>query len=283
MSEAGRHLLDNSQRSQVLLSDGRTAELRVMQRWDRHDVLSLFRRLPNRVRPMLPDTNDEAAIDRWISDLETGQLTAVIARATGRAVAYAGIRRRDLPWTAHAGDLVLVVAEEWSPVELAGHLWRELMGVPQLAEMRKLEARVPHDAEPERAILRQLGFRVEGVLTDHIVDEAGRTHDLIVAGRPMERSFVVTSPPRDVVQETARVAAATSNAARTRARCPKPYAVATAHGTAHVCALLPEYWGQRYGIVLANGLAIDVNVYAGATLAESDSAFVSAYNLATVP
>jgi hypothetical protein len=79
MSEAGHHVLDKSQRSQVLLSDGRTAELRVMQRWDRHDVLSLFRRLPNRVRPMLPDTNDEAAIDRWISDLETAHLTAVIA------------------------------------------------------------------------------------------------------------------------------------------------------------------------------------------------------------
>jgi L-amino acid N-acyltransferase YncA len=262
----------NGERRDCLsLLDGRGVELASMRRWDRHAVLSFFRRLPPGLRALLPDANDDAEVDRWASDLDAGRLAAIIAWADGRVVAYVAVRQRDAPWRAHVGETVLAVANDWATTEMAGHLWRALMSAPLVGEMRKLEASLPHDAMRERALLASIGFRTEGVLTDHVIDAAGNTHDLLLAALPVARSFVLAPTPDAAIadgpseQGVPEVAIFAQRDPRDAALMPVPVAAPSAARESSDAA--PGRARRRVGAVVIAGAALILAATAATTIA----------------
>lgn len=190
MSDASPSPLDTSIRYSAQLLDGRTIELRRMQRWDRHEVLVLLRAIDAHARLLLPDVDDAHGIDRWIADVESGRVSVVLASAGTRIVACASMRRIAVPWMHHIGEVSIAFSSGWASVELAEVLWRELMASVTPLGLRKLVAMMPHGQAEERAIAEHLGFSVEARLADQLIDGSGQVHDLLIMTRQVRAAVV---------------------------------------------------------------------------------------------
>ena len=165
----------------VTLEDGTVIELRAMKRWDRFAVLAFLHVV--RIRDLITlsfDPANEAAADRWITELESGRAVNLLAYKDGHIVAYAGLRRGDAPWTEGLAEFSLITLRDGSADELAGLLCSEAVALATALGLRKLVARVLPDGESVRTALTELGFKPEALLADHVIDDRDRTYDLLI-------------------------------------------------------------------------------------------------------
>jgi hypothetical protein len=123
----------------------------------------------------------------------------MLVSAGDRIVGCLSVRRTAVPWTDHSREVSIAIAPGWPSIELAEHLWRALMAAVAPLQLRKLVALIMLEQAGERAALEHLGFFVEGLLADQVIDPAGRTYDLLIMAHPLPQSFVLRPEDRPAV------------------------------------------------------------------------------------
>jgi len=102
-----------------------------------------------------------------------------VAVADGAIVGYSAVRR--LPgWSNHVADIALLVSESWRRAGLGTALARAIFAAAQDLEVAKVIVEMIEEQVGGRAIFERLGFRVEGTLSQHVLDRRGRRHNLLV-------------------------------------------------------------------------------------------------------
>lgn len=138
-----------------------------------HDLLFLGR-----------DLRQPRVIDAWVAAIGEGWIDSLIAEDTSGAgatcVGTAALVRDPLGWSAHVGEVRLLV----SPAKRGAGLGRDLLeGIYAIATERgiaKLTAQMTPDQLGSVMLFESLGFRAEALLKHHVRDRAGTPHDLTI-------------------------------------------------------------------------------------------------------
>jgi RimJ/RimL family protein N-acetyltransferase len=145
-----------------------------------HDLLFLGR-----------DLRHPRVIAAWIDAIQEGWIDSLVAEDPsvegGQFVGTAALVRDPLGWSAHVGEVRLLVA----PSKRGAGLGRDLLeGIYSIALERKVEkltAQMTPDQIGSVMLFESLGFRAEALLKDHVRNRAGQPYDLAILSHDVAR------------------------------------------------------------------------------------------------
>ena len=126
------------------------------------------------------DVTDRDVIESWAQDVAADQSFTLLAERDGTVVGEASIHRSRLPWTAHVGELRVVVDGTYRSLGLGTALVQAIFLEALGRGVEKIIAEMTPEQQGAITILQKLGFRVEGLLRGHVRDRRGHKHDVIV-------------------------------------------------------------------------------------------------------
>ena len=164
----------------TMLGDKRVT-LRLMEARDRDALLAFARSLPSDDLLFLSiDITEPEAVDGWIREIKAGRVVTVLAESDGRFIGHGTLTINNLTWTRHLGEIQLLISPDFRGLGLGNLLADEVNSIARAKELQKVVARMASEQKGARQVFERLGFTVEALLADYVIDRRGRTHDLIV-------------------------------------------------------------------------------------------------------
>jgi L-amino acid N-acyltransferase YncA len=171
----------------ITLPNGAGITLRLMQPGDVTDILAFARSLPQDDLLFLrTDITEAASVEEWLRNVELGATITVIAEANKEIVGYASLHSDQARWTRRVGEIRLQVGATHRGVGLGRHLAAQIFRIGQLRGLKKMAAMMTPDQAGARAAFEKLGFQVEALLQDWVVDRNGRPRDLLIMSHDLE-------------------------------------------------------------------------------------------------
>ncbi|MEE2777239.1 MAG: GNAT family N-acetyltransferase [Acidobacteriota bacterium] len=162
-------------------SGDRELELRQMKRGDLEPMVSFATSLPQEdLLFLMTDIRRPEVVEGWIDSIEAGSRFTVVAEESGRLAGYGSLFRNDILWTRHLAEIRIIVSPEHRGCGLGGVLANEILEVARDVGLKKIVARMPRDQVGARTVFRKLGFDLESMLADWVIDLEGKTHDLVI-------------------------------------------------------------------------------------------------------
>ena len=172
---------------ELKLSDGRRVSLRLMEAADKQRVLNFARSLPpDDLLFLRTDITEPALIDEWIGNLEKGTTMTVLADVDGELAGYASLHLEQARWTRRVGEIRVQVAVAYRGVSLGRQLTAQIFRLGQIRGLKKMAAMMTPDQAGARAAFEKIGFSVEALLQDWVVDRKGRPRDLLIMSHDLE-------------------------------------------------------------------------------------------------
>jgi L-amino acid N-acyltransferase YncA len=139
-----------------------------------HDLLFLGR-----------DLRQPRVIAAWLTAIEDGWIDGLVALEDDMLVGTAALVRDPLGWSAHVGEIRLLVAADRRGAGLGRDLLEGIMRVATNRALSKLTAAMTADQAGAIALFQALGFETEARLRAHVRDGSGRAHDLVFLARAL--------------------------------------------------------------------------------------------------
>ncbi|WP_447748140.1 N-acetyltransferase family protein [Pseudomonas nicosulfuronedens] len=158
--------------------NGSSVEFRLMTADDAAALTGFIGQLP--VHDLLfvrRDISHPKVIAAWLSSLGE-QVTSLVAYAGDQLVGCSAVVVDSWSWSAHVGDLRILVAPEWRGVGLGGVLIHESINLAVSQGLEKLTVQMTVDQSAAITAFEALGFQPESVLRNHVRDHEGHTYDL---------------------------------------------------------------------------------------------------------
>ncbi len=147
----------------------RAAMLAFAEELPEHDLLFLGR-----------DLRHPRVIDAWQEAIEEGWIDSLLAEDAGRIVGSAALVRDPLGWSAHVGEVRLLVSGDRRGAGLGRDLLEGIFAIAAERGLAKLTAQMTPDQAGSVTLFESLGFRAEALLKDQVRDRAGTAHDLAI-------------------------------------------------------------------------------------------------------
>ncbi|QNQ11651.1 GNAT family N-acetyltransferase [Sphingomonas alpina] len=154
----------------------RDAMLAFAETLPEHDLLFLGR-----------DLKHPRVVEAWISAIEEGWIDSLVAEDNGKFVGTAALVRDPLGWSAHVGEIRLLVSPGKRGAGLGRDLLEAIYSVAMERGLEKLTAQMTPDQIGSVMLFESLGFRAEALLRDHVRDRAGKPHDLAILSHDIAR------------------------------------------------------------------------------------------------
>jgi L-amino acid N-acyltransferase YncA len=171
----------------VTLRDSRSVTLRPLEEGDRATMVAFGQSLPEDDRLYLElDFHNPNTIARLVNAAAAENWRQVVAVSDGAIVGYSNVRL--LPgWKSHVGDSHLVISEGWRRSGLGTALAQTILEAARDLGVSKVIAEMIEEQGSGRAIFERLGFRNEGVLANHVRDQHGGRHNMVILGYELDR------------------------------------------------------------------------------------------------
>ncbi len=155
--------------------------LRLMRPGDRDQILSFARGLPpNDLLFLRLDITQPEAVDEWVANLEAGRTHTLLAEVDGEMAGYASVHRNDALWTRHMGEIRVLVSSDFRQLGLGRRLVNEIFLIGKALGLKKLTVKMTPDQKGARATFERLGFQLEALLADYVVDHEGKPRDMLI-------------------------------------------------------------------------------------------------------
>jgi RimJ/RimL family protein N-acetyltransferase len=145
-----------------------------------HDLLFLGR-----------DLRHPRVIAAWQDAIAEGWIDSLLAIDTnddgGTIVGSAALVRDPLGWSAHVGEVRLLVSSDRRGAGLGRDLLEGIFAIAAERGLDKLTAQMTTDQDGSIALFESLGFRAEALLKDHVRDRAGNMFDLALLSQDVAR------------------------------------------------------------------------------------------------
>ncbi|WP_260598799.1 GNAT family N-acetyltransferase [Sphingomonas endolithica] len=161
--------IDMSYRIRRFRPADRDAMLAFAESLPEHDLLFLGR-----------DLRHPRVIDAWQVAIEEGWIDSLVAEDDGEFVGTAALVRDPLGWSAHVGEIRLLVAPTKRGAGLGRDLLEAILAVAPERGVEKLTAQMTPDQIGSVMLFESLGFRAEALLKNHVRDRDGKPHDLAI-------------------------------------------------------------------------------------------------------
>ncbi|MHB8375676.1 MAG: GNAT family N-acetyltransferase [Dehalococcoidia bacterium] len=163
------------------LKGGKTFSLRLMDRTMRDAVLAFARALPKGdILFLRMDVTEPRNVDVWIDNIVASRTITVTAWDGDALAGYASLHHNEVLWTRHVGEIRTIVGHDYRGIGLGARLVEEIFEVAKQLGLKKITAQMTSDQKGARATFERAGFRPEALLTDHVIDTEGRTHDMLI-------------------------------------------------------------------------------------------------------
>jgi L-amino acid N-acyltransferase YncA len=134
-----------------------------------HDLLFLGR-----------DLKHPRVIAAWLGAIAEGWIDSLIAEDDGVIVGTAALVQDPLGWSAHVGEVRLLVSAGRRGGGVGRDLLEAMLRVASERGLAKLTAAMTPDQAGAIALFESLGFRGEALLRDQVRDRSGNPHDLAI-------------------------------------------------------------------------------------------------------
>lgn len=126
------------------------------------------------------DLREPKVLEAWKRDIDAGNIFSVQATMDGKILGTTAVMLDKQSWSAHVGELRILVAPEARETGLGRILIQEsfLMGLD--LRLEKLTARMMLDQAGAINVFEEMGFKKEAMLLDHVKDSDGKKHDLLM-------------------------------------------------------------------------------------------------------
>ena len=172
---------------QLKLRDGRSAAIRVMESSDLDRIIDFARNLPSDDLLFLrTDITDRNVVQQWVDNIKHGNTITLLAEVDGELAAYASVHLDQARWTRRVGEIRVQVGASYRGVGLGRALATEVFQLGQTRGIKKMAAMMTPDQAGARAAFERLGFQVEALLQDWVVDRNGRPRDLLLMSHDVE-------------------------------------------------------------------------------------------------
>lgn len=157
--------------------------IRLPREEDLDALMAFFARVPEGERAFFKEpVLDRETVRRWLTE-DRGRRGLVVDGA--QVVGYVAVVR--LPgWSDHVGEVRLVVDPEHRGHGLGRSLARWALAQALDCGLSKLYVEVVAEQEGAVAMFSALGFTAEGLLRDHVRDQAGNLRDLVLLAHPVD-------------------------------------------------------------------------------------------------
>ena len=148
---------------------------------DRADVIAFASALPEHDLLFLSrDVREPRVVAAWLSAIEADEIDSLVAEDDGAIVATAALVRDPLSWSAHVGEVRLLVAPGRRGSGLGSDLLQGIFMIARERGLAKLIARMTVDQAGSIALFEGVGFRAEAMLKDQVRGADGQSHDLAI-------------------------------------------------------------------------------------------------------
>lgn len=155
---------------------------------DRDAMLAFARSLPEHDLLFLGrDLRHPRVVDAWQAAIEEGWIDSLVAEDGNTLVGSAALVRDPLGWSAHVGEIRLLVAADKRGAGLGRDLLEAIFAVAVQRGVDKITAQMTPDQIGSVMLFESLGFRAEALLRDQVRDGAGRSYDLAVLSQDIAR------------------------------------------------------------------------------------------------
>ncbi len=159
---------------------------RLMTPEDRDVALDFVRKLPARdLFYLMNDIRDPTEMSLWIEGIRKHRIVTVLAECRGRLIGYGALTIGHLPWTRHLGEVRILVSSDWRGRGLGKFLAKEIFAIAHDLGLRRIIARLTSTQVPARYVFQHVGFHIEAVLADCIIDNDGNAQDLLIMSYDM--------------------------------------------------------------------------------------------------
>ena len=166
----------------TLTLDNNTAvSLRLMTTADADRIVAFARNLPaDDLLFLRMDITNPDVVAQWVQNLVAGRTVTVIAEANDAMAGYASLHHTEVTWQRHLGEIRIQVGQHYRSQGLGRALAGEIFTIARGLGLRKLVAQMTSDQKGAVATFKRLGFQVEALLQDFVIDRSDRTRDLMV-------------------------------------------------------------------------------------------------------
>src|SRR5438270_2153127 len=164
-------------------TEAREIEFRLMSQADEAALLDFAQKLPTHDLLFLPrNISQPKVLSAWIKEIERGAITSLLAVKAGKVVGCGTLVRDPLSWSPHVGEIRNVVSADVRGQGVGRALSQETFALALNSGLEKLVVQMTVDQTGAIAIFEGLGFKAEALLRDHVMDKAGKSHDIAVLG-----------------------------------------------------------------------------------------------------
>ena len=171
----------------VEIKDG-AVTLELMTAAAEGDVLAFAKTLPAHDLLFLRrDITQAKVLSAWARQLETGEITSLLARAEdGQMLGCTAVVRDEHSWSPHVGELRVLVSPAGRDRGLGRQLIQESFLVALGLGLEKLTAQMTPDQTGAINVFEEMGFKAEALLKDHVRDQEGEKHDIVILSHDVQ-------------------------------------------------------------------------------------------------
>jgi RimJ/RimL family protein N-acetyltransferase len=161
--------------------NGEEITFRLMTPKDKDAMLEFARSLPaDDLLFLAVDITKERAVDDWIRRLNQDVLHTILVEKDGKLLGHGSLLHEEQVWTRHLGGIILLLSPDVRGMGLGSILAGEIFGYANDLKLRKVMARMAASQKGAIQVFEKLGFKMEALLADCVIDRNDRTHDLII-------------------------------------------------------------------------------------------------------
>jgi len=166
--------------SKTVLRDGSDVIIRRLFEEDRAALLAFGASLPEDDRLYLEDDlQSQEIITRLVNAHAAENWRQIVALEGERIVGYGAVRRLS-GWSSHVADIQLIISADLRHEGLGTIMAQAIFDAARDLGVAKVIVEMVEEQSFGRAIFERLGFRVEGMLSQHVRDRHGAQHNLLV-------------------------------------------------------------------------------------------------------
>ena len=155
--------------------------LRLMTEADAAAVWAFAKALPAHDLLFLPrDITQPKVMEAWARAIGRGTIINVLALRGDAVLGCAAVIRDPHSWSGHVGEVRVLLSPTLRGSGVGQQLAQEACALALERGLEKLVAQMTVDQRGAIAVFQALGFRPEALLTQHVKDQQGVAHDIVV-------------------------------------------------------------------------------------------------------